>query len=381
MKRLLPFIFLAVLIAMLLTACGGGQASAENAQSAENKQNDSTAANEKPKGPQAAVNDDKIPVEITTIQRGSISNFILLSSNLETEIQADVYARAQGIVEEIIKEEGQYVQKGEVMLKLEAEEFELAEERARVEYEKQLNAFKRMEVMHSEALLSDEEFEDARFALRSAEIAWKEAQLQLDYMSIDAPISGRVGERLTKIGERIQPADKLFSVVNTSEMIAVLYVPEKNINQLQTGQEARIYSDNIKDEEFSGRIKRVSPVVDPSSGTFKVTVGVRNSQNMLRPGMFVNVHLIIDTRDDAVLIPKTAIVYENEAVNVFVVRDSMAHKIRLDVGFEDSEKVEALSKIEEGDKVIVVGQSGLKDKTPVRIVAERNNAIASSEEL
>ncbi len=381
MKRLLPLIFLAVLAAMLLTACGGGQASAENAQSAENKQNDTTAAEEKPQGPRAAADQDKIPVEITTIQRGTISNFILLSSNLETEIQADVYARAQGIVEEIIKEEGQYVQKGEVMLKLEAEEFELAEERARVEYEKQLNAFKRMEVMHSEALLSDEEFEDARFALRSAEIAWKEAQLQLDYMSIDAPISGRVGERLTKIGERIQPTDKLFSVVNTTEMIAVLYVPEKNINQLQTGQEARIYSDNMKGEEFSGRIKRVSPVVDPSSGTFKVTVGVRNNQNMLRPGMFVNVHLIIDTRDDAVLIPKTAIVYENEAVNVFVVRDSLAHKVRLDVGFEDSEKVEALSKIEEGDKVIVVGQSGLKDKTPVRIVAERNNAIASSEEL
>jgi membrane fusion protein (multidrug efflux system) len=97
--------------------------------------------------------------------------------------------------------------------------------------------------------------------------------------------------------------------------------------------------------------------------------------------MFVNVHLIISTHEDAVLVPKTAIVYENEYMNVFVVRDSIAHKIRLKPGFEDSKKVESLEELKEGDKVIVVGQAGMKDKTKVRIVAEReNNLFAKKDE-
>jgi len=154
-------------------------------------------------------------------------------------------------------------------------------------------------------------------------------------------------------------------------MIAVVYTPEKELGNLRKNQTAYISSDNISDRRFTGWIKRVSPVVDPQSGTFKVTIGVKNVDNQLRAGMFVNAHIVIDTHEEAVLIPKTAIVYENEMMNVFVVRDSLAHKIVLKVGFQDHEKVESLAEIEEGDKVIVVGQAGLKDQTKVKIVSER----------
>jgi len=316
---------------------------------------------------------EKVPVEVTSVTRGDISNFILLSSNLETEIMADVYSRIQGIVEAIHKEEGSYVKKGDLLLTLEAKEYELSEQRAHIEYQKQQNNYKRLKAMHDKNLLSDEEFETARFSLETAEIQWKEAQLNLDYTLIKSPISGRIGERLAKIGRRIQPTDKLFSVVNYNEMIAVVYVPEKNLGQLKLGQKAIVYSDHIPNENFDAWIKRLSPVVDPASGTFKVTVGVRNRQSMLRPGMFVNVQIIVDTHKDVVLIPKTAIVYENEYMYVYIVRDGIAHKIRLTPGFADNEKVESLKDIEPGDKIIIIGQAGMKDDTPVTVVVDRDN--------
>jgi membrane fusion protein (multidrug efflux system) len=155
-------------------------------------------------------------------------------------------------------------------------------------------------------------------------------------------------------------------------MIAVIYVPEKNIHQLKLNQKAIVTSDNLKENQFEGWIKRISPVVDPASGTFKVTVGVKNASHLLKPGMFINVQIIIDTHKDAILIPKTAIVYENEYMNVFIVKDSLAHKIRLSAGFQDNEKVESLERINAGDKVVVVGQAGMKDKTRVAIVRERS---------
>ncbi len=315
--------------------------------------------------------EELIPVEITEVKRGSISDFILLSSNLETEVMADVFARVQGIVEKIHKEEGDYVEKGETLLTLEAKEYVLAEQRANVEYQQQLSNYKRLEAMHAKNLLSDDEFERAKYSMESSRIAWEEAKLNLDYTHIKSPISGHIGERLTKIGERIQPTDKLFSVVNNSQVIAVVYVPEKSLNKLKIGQKALIHSDNLGDEVFEGWIKRISPVVDPASGTFKVTVGVKNREDRLRPGMFVNVEIIIETHHDVILIPKTAIVYENEYMNVYIVRDSLAHKIRLQPGFEDNEKVESLTEIKEGDQLIIVGQSGMKDQTGVKVVSER----------
>jgi len=381
MKKTILTITILSLLTFAFIACGGGEA-----QTNDQNAGDSTAVKDSTKelsennSPENNEDAELIPVEVTTVTTGEISDFILLSSNLETEVQADVYPRAQGIVESIRKDEGDYVNKGALLLKLEAREYEIAEQKAKVEYLKQQDLFERQKAMHSEQLLSDEEFDQAKYTKDAAKYTWEDAQLRLEYMSIKSPISGFVGERLTKIGARVQPSDKLFSIVNKNDVIAVVYVPEKNINVLKPNLEAYITSENLNEQIFPAHVKRISPVVDPASGTFKVTVAVKNTDKILKPGMFVNVHLVIDTHKDAVLVPKTAVVYENEYVNVFVVRDSIAHKIRLKTGFEDSRKIEALSDVKEGDKVIVVGQAGLKDKTKVRVVLERESNIASATE-
>ncbi len=352
----------------LVQACGGG----DRPQRPRRPQNFSDSSR---KAAQSQA--ERIPVEVMPVVRGDISKYLLLSSNLETEVMADVYSRIQGIVDSIFAEEGQYVKKGDVMLTLEAREYELAEQKARVEYEQQLRNFQRLEKMHAKKLLSDEEYEKAKYQLKAIEIAWNEAKLKLDFTKVRAPISGRVGQRLAKIGERIQPTDKLFSVVDNSQVIAVVYVPEKNMSEVKIGQKAYITSDYFKNQKFDGWIKRISPVVDPSSGTFKVTVGVRNRSARLRPGMFVNVHIVLDTHHNVILVPKTAVVYENENMYAYVVRDSVAHKVLLHTAYEDNEKVEVPVGIEEGEPVIVVGQAGMKDLTPVRIVNVRPNPLAT----
>ncbi len=373
MKKIILLSIISLLILALLGACSRPDPQKRAAKLKAKRQQ---TAQQAQTGSQQNV-EERIPVEVMPVMRGDISKYLLLSSNLETEVMADVYSRIQGIVDSIFKEEGQYVKKGDVMLTLEAKEYELSEQKARVEYEQQLRNFQRLEKMHQKNLLSDEEYEKAKYQLKAVEIAWNEAKLKLDFTKVRSPISGRVGQRLAKIGERIQPTDKLFSVVDNSQVIAVVYVPEKNMNEVKIGQKAYVTSDYFKDEKFDGWIKRISPVVDPSSGTFKVTVGVRNRSAKLRPGMFVNVHIVLDTHKNVILVPKNAVVYENENMYAYVVRDSVAHKIRLHTDYEDNEKVEVLEGIEEGEPIIVVGQAGMKDQTPVRIVNVRENTLAN----
>jgi len=371
---------------LLMLQCGSGNTENTNNESAEadsgkvsadsgKTQNDNDAEEDED---QKKDDEDLIPVEITRVIEGDISNFILLSSNLETEIMADVYAQIQGIVEKVHKEEGDFVKQGETLLSLKAEEYELAEKKAKINYQKELSKVKRLKEMHGKQLLSDDEFEQARYMADGAEVAWKEAKLNLDFMQIESPISGWIGERLTKVGARIQQSDKLFTVINQSQVIAVVWVPEKNVNELKIGQPAILTSDHLEGKRYEGFVKRISPMIDPASGTCKVTIGVKNVDRLLRPGMFVNAHIIIDTHKDVVLIPKTAVVYEKEYMNVFVVKDSVASKIRLKLGFEDHEKIESTNEdINVGDQIIVVGQAGMKDQTRVKVVSERETRFVS----
>jgi membrane fusion protein (multidrug efflux system) len=375
-KRYFTLFIAAALLSLFSFNCGSSEA--QNDKDEKSTAADSSAlASDDSTTKKENKDEELIPVEVTTIERGAISSYILLSSNLETEQMADVYSRIQGIVTGILVDEGSHVRKGQVLMELDAEEYRLAEERARLNYEQQQSEFERMKAMYEQDLLSIEEFEKARFTVEGLRVDWEQAKLNLSYTKITSPIEGVIGNRLRKPGDRIQQTDNLFTVINTSEMIAVVYAPEKEMGSIATGQAAYISSDHLQGQRYTGWVKRVSPVVDAQSGTFKVTVGVRNENDRLRAGMFVNTHIITATHDDAVLIPKMAVVYENEYMNVFVVRDSVAHKVTLDAGFQDHEKVESLNGIEAGDKVIVVGQAGLKDKTRVKVVSERENHVAA----
>ena len=130
--------------------------------------------------------------------------------------------------------------------------------------------------------------------------------------------------------------------------------------------------------EHLGQRRHLSPIVDPNSGTFKVTVGLRDRWEYLRPGMFVNVRIVVDTHLSAVLIPKEAVVYDGSERYVFVVVDSTAQRIQLDVGYENGLFVESRSEINADTPVIVVGQNGLKDQARVKVISAAAGAAPAA---
>ena len=84
--------------------------------------------------------------------------------------------------------------------------------------------------------------------------------------------------------------------------------------------------------------------------------------------MFVNTHIVTATHENAVLVPKRAVIYDDGLPHVFAVKDSVASKIQLEVGFEDSDNLEVLAGVEKGDRIVVVGQNGLKDEAKIRVI-------------
>ncbi len=121
-------------------------------------------------------------------------------------------------------------------------------------------------------------------------------------------------------------------------------------------------------DRLSGRIDLVSPLVDPDSGTIKVTVEVTDYPPSTRPGDFVEVSIVTDRHDDSLLVPRVAVVTERGQRSVYVAEEGVARQRAVEMGFEDDLYAEILSGLDDGELVIVQGQRSLRDSQPISIL-------------
>ena len=125
-------------------------------------------------------------------------------------------------------------------------------------------------------------------------------------------------------------------------------------------------------------MERISPVIDSKTGTFKVTLRVPNPDHLLKSGMFAQVKLNYDTKQNAILLPRKALLAIDDSVNVFVVKDGIASKKAVTVGYQEGEVVEILSGLSGTEKVVITGHQNLRDQAPVEIV---NDDVSQGETL
>ena len=275
---------------------------------------------------------EAVPVEAIRVKRSNIEIFLVNNCTLEPEKQVDVVAETSGSVLNILVEEGDYVKSGMPLVKLDDDEALLALREAKLKkenaervYESSLNNF-------NENIISKDEFEDKRFQLEIATVELERKQLEYEYTTIESPLDGVIVERSIEEGYYIEKDQMVFKIADFDPILARIYIPEKDINKVVEGQVARVISEFMPDIEFKGKVKMVSPVVDPESGTVKVTIEMGDlSGGALRPGMFASVFTIVDQHQDALLIPKKALILEAEADEVFVVRNFVVLSVNPDV--------------------------------------------------
>jgi membrane fusion protein (multidrug efflux system) len=313
---------------------------------------------------------ESVPVETAVIVRGPISAFLSFNSSLETEAAVEIFPQTAGQVEAVLAEEGHVVKQGQPLLKIEDRELRVDVSERENNLRHLESTFARIEEMFSRNLMTKQDYDDQRYQLDQSRLNLERARLRLSYATVRAPFDGVVTTRDSQVGARVGTGTKLFSLIKLDEIVARVFVPARYLPAVADGQPAIVTSEFMPGRTFSGWVKRISPIVDPKSGTFRVTVGVRgDNPTELPPGLFVNVRIVTETRPDAVLIPKRAVVYEAGERYAFVVVDGVAEKRRLVAGYEDPDAVEALSGFEPGTRVIVLGHNGLKDGAKVRDVS------------
>lgn len=344
-----------MLLVLALAACGGGGPGDDKAK-----------AELGPDGKEKKA-DKPVPVEVAQVARRPIQASYHGTAALEAPNEAQVVAKTSGVLLQLLTEEGDQVKAGQVLARLDAERPRLEVQRAEAMLRKLEADLARSKELHARKLIAADLFEKTRYDVATQRAAYDMMRLELSYTNIVAPIDGVIAQRMVKQGNLIQLNTALFRIVDAEQLEAVLNVPERELATLREGLEVTLLVDALPGKPFTGRIDRVSPVVDAGSGTFRVTCAFA-SGGVLKPGMFGRIGVIYDQRADALTVPRTALLEDAGESAVFAVREGAAVRVPVVLGFVGGELAEIRSGLNEGESVVTAGKVTLRDGIKVEVL-------------
>jgi membrane fusion protein, multidrug efflux system len=350
----------ALLAAASLAACGSTPAGEASARGG-------SGGRRGPGGPGAEGEAAAVPVEVAAVERRPVAFYIETNGSLEAENDVLIVARTAGPIVELATEEGRPVRRGQLMARIDPREARAQVQIAEVALREAERAYERARSTFEAGLISRADYDQALAAKESAEATRADRQVQLGYTRIDAPFDAVVVQRMVRLADNVTPNQQLFRIADFDPLLCRIQVPEKELPRLHRGQPAHLTVEAFPGERFAARVLRVSPVVEAATGTVRVTLEVE-ARDRLRPGMFASVFLEVDRHEGALTIPKAALSLESLGDTVYVVSGQVASRRPVTLGYQEAGIVEVVSGLDEGDHVIVVGQDGLSEGTPVRIL-------------
>jgi membrane fusion protein, multidrug efflux system len=358
------------IVALVLALAGGGYYMYSKKSGGDGKANPAAAANSKEKGKNGKDEKEKapVPVNVASIASAPISSYISSTANVVAENEVKIVAESEGRIERLLVEEGDYVSQGATLATLMRGDAQMLREKARVRASNARIAFNRAKSLNTRDLMSQGDYEKIVMEKEVAEAELGEAEWRLAKTTIRAPFAGRVTERMVSAGQHLRPGDTLFTLTDYDPLIVRIFLPERDVIALKTGREVRMTLRAANEVTFQGRIRQISPVVDTATGTVKVTVEAVKPPDAVRPGAFVTVDIVRDTKLNAIRVPREAVIRELREAHVFVVEGTVAKRRDLTLGLEEGDYIEALSGVKPGDKVIVAGQGALRDGSVVKIL-------------
>jgi membrane fusion protein (multidrug efflux system) len=338
-------------VLLLLAACGRQDGAAQEGD-----------------GEQGGQDAPPIPVEVAVPTRGDVYAVYKGTAPIEAFADAEVIAKVAGEVRELLVEEGAIVTKGQVLARLDGDRLRLTLNESAARLRKLQRDYERNVELQQKGLISAGDFEKIKYEMEALEASHNLASLELDYTQIRAPIDGVVSARYIKLGSTLAVNAPVFRVTSLEPLIAYVHVPEREFTSIAAGQTAQLYIDALQRDPITADVTRVSSVVDPATGTFKVTIEIYDQARRIKPGMFARIGIVHDRHENALLVPRSALVEEAAAASVFVVADGLARRKPVTTGYTSDGMVEILTGLDGDEAVVTVGQAGLRPDARVEVI-------------
>ena len=366
--------------------------------------------------PEEEPEDKPSPVVVAEVGRGTIEGEIRASSSIEAELQVTVHAEATGRLTFLGFEEGDHVDGSTVLAKVKRDAQSLGVERATSSVADAQREFERVEKLYNQGIASQSEYDQSKSTLDNARLDAKDRRRDLSNTTVRAPFTGTVTQRFVSPGSFVTSGAQIYELTDFRTLVARVYVPEKELDRIAIGQDASVVGKAAKGRSAVGEVRRIAPTVDSATGTVKVTIGLPAPESEasaqegaarkgFMPGMYAEVTLTTEVHENVLIVPKPALIHDEEQVFVFVVAQGeppeageagddkdaddadkstqpglVAKKTLIEVGLSDDDYVEAVGGIEQGARIIVAGQTGLKDGAKIVEVDGKGQPLDGADE-
>ena len=300
-----------------------------------------------------------------------LSRVVRAASTVEAENMVTLASRTSGLIIEMNVREGDRISEGDVLLRFDIEEQQAELERARAELELATAVYERNRTLYEREAISSAEYEEARANQRIAESEVKLLEIRVGFGTVRAPHDLVVLRRHVEQGDAVSNNEPLFRVADLNRLVVRLGIPERDVVNLEEGQQTEISIDAYPGQAFRGTIQRIYPSADENSRLFTVEVSLRAEQQdqVLRPGYLARVSMDAERRPNVLAVPSEALLAsERDERFVFVINsDNRLERRDVVTGIERRNWTEILEGLETGEKVVGANPSNLREDILVNV--------------
>jgi membrane fusion protein (multidrug efflux system) len=319
------------------------------------------------------------PVVTAIVKAGPIEDALQAASTIEAERAITVHAESTGRIVHLDLEEGDTVDKGTLIARIKYDAQAASLDRASTSLDKARTDLDTVRRLYEQRVASKDELDAAELTFKTAQLDVGDRQREIRNTKVLAPLGGTVTERFVSQGAFVTSGAQLLSITDFKSLVARVYVPEKELDRIAVGQPAQVVGKAAKGRAGEGKIERIAPVVDAATGTVKVTVALppelAGGEAGFLPGMYAEVTLTTERKDRATLVPKEALVWDEEQAYVFVLEGERVRRQAVALGLRDAAHAEVVSGLAPGAEIVSVGHAGLKEGALVRRVDRNGNAV------
>jgi RND family efflux transporter MFP subunit len=332
---------------------------------------ESSLANHEPKGS---------AVQVLQPERRTIVQTLTVPGNVSPRYQATLYAKVPGYLKWVGVDKGDEVTKGQLLATIDAPEIDDQLQQAEADYAiKKLTAQRLRNVWKEDpAVIAEQDVDTAEAAASGARHRRDNRRTWVSYTKVHAPFSGTITARFADPGALIQAATSsatqatpLFTLMDLDTVRVYTNVPQESAGYAKAGVKALLSARELTGPEIQGTITRTTEALDPSTRTLLVEIDLPNKDHVLQPGMYLNVTLLLQERQNALAVPPAAIVSNasDSSRSVFVVEGGKARKVAVKTGADDGRWVEILDGLTGTESVVVVGKASLTEGQTVAATA------------
>ena len=309
-----------------------------------------------------------INVVTLTLQPEAIHDRINLPGSIEPWTTLSLLSKLNGTIDEVLVREGQKVKTGDVLARIEAEDYRIAVERAKAAFNLAKAEYERSKAIYSKGVVPTAELDTKKTQMDTARADYEDAQLKYSRCTVTAPMNGVVRKLDAKVGLQLSVGDPIAEILEIDRLKAVVGIPESDVTAIRGLEKVDISVQALGNRIITGTVHYLSSSPETVARLFRLELALDNSSGEILPGMFFRADVIKRTVPDALVIPFYSVISRNNEQYVYIENDGVVAKKKVQLGVMEKWLVEVTEGLKAGDRLLVEGHRDVEDNQKVKVV-------------